>query len=59
MDGKNLDGRKTHYIGFRRQKLQSIIDASIMHKRFVDSFEKQCFVISEKRWLEMGQEVNP
>ena len=54
MNGENLDGRKLITFVFVVESCKAIIDVSIIHKRFVDSFEKQSLVASDKhvgkRW---------
>ena len=55
-------GEKLITFVFVVKNCKSIIDVSIIHKRFVDSFEKQGFVISDKnvgkRWAKRGTHSN-
>ena len=41
-------GEKLITFVFMIKNCKGIIDVSIIHKRFVDSFEKQSFIISDK-----------
>ena len=55
-------GEKLITFVFVVESCKGMIDVSIMHKRFVDSFEKQSFVISDKnvgkRWAKRRTHSN-
>ena len=55
-------GEKLITFVFFIKSCKDIIDVSIIHRRFVDSFEKQSFVVSDKnvgkRWAKLGIDSN-
>ena len=55
-------GKKLIALVFIVKSCKDIINISIIHKRFVDSFEKQNFVIADKniskRWAKRGTHTN-